>query len=124
MLDEIKKVEPDPLTNFLYQPESGAYHDAMSRLARRRRPCSEETHPPSSEREFGWQVECDQARAEMHARGFSGHDLHPLRSAALTGLAGHPREREILEVALLGAMETMGLNPQSAADVENAKQQL
>ena len=42
----------------------------------------------------------------------------------LRGLAGRPRERELLEVALLTACEQMGVDPLSRADLDAAKQDL
>ena len=42
----------------------------------------------------------------------------------LRGLAGRPREREILEVALLTACEHMGVDPQRSADLDAAKHDL
>ena len=120
---ERARMDREPTASFCHKPYTPAWYDAVSQLARRREPC-DPSHGDGGGRAPRWRQQCDAARAEWAERGLAWHDVHPLRGAMLRGLAGRPRERELLEVALLTACEQMGVDPLSSADLDAAKQDL
>lgn len=73
--------------------------------------------------EMSWKKQVDSQRAAWRAQGIPGHDSHPLATAALRGLRGTEREREILEVFLMTASLSKGLSL-SEADLNIVRQDL
>ena len=120
---ERAKTGREPLGSFCHKPNTPAWYEAISQLARRRTPANQSRGDGGGSAPR-WRQQCDAARARWARRGLAWHDLHPLRGATLRGLAGRPREREILEVALLTACEHMGVDPQRSADLDAAKHDL
>ena len=72
---------------------------------------------------MSWKKQTDSQRAAWRSHGVPGHDSHPLATAALRGLRGTPREREVLEVFLMAASLSKGLSL-STADLNIVRQEL
>ena len=73
--------------------------------------------------EMSWKKQVDLQRSAWRLQGIPGHDSHPLATAALRGLRGTAREREILEVYLMAASLAKGLSLNNA-DLHTASQDL
>ena len=73
--------------------------------------------------ETSWKRQVDQQRSAWRFQGIPGHDSHPLATAALRGLRGTSREREVLEVHLMAASLAQGLSL-NKADLHTASHNL
>ena len=71
-----------------------------------------------------WLKQAEKMRAKWRAEGFVGSEAHPLASAALRGLRGTDREREVLEVFLIAACLARGVCPLDEASTTAVKAEL